>query len=470
MNLSGPYPNSAQAHVLLLNPPAPQPVLRDNYCGFMAKASYLWPPVDLLVQSGWLARDFRVSVVDAVAEGLGNERCLGRIIARRPQVVHMLSSGATFEDDAAFLGELRRRLPETRMVASLGRMVIEPRDYLARFPWMDGVLGDYTSPDLLRALRGEAIAGDLYTREELTAGVEPREPKPRRLSYPVPQHGIFPLRAYSMPLGWQGTFSAVLTSFGCAHECSFCSGGATRYRLRPREEVLEELATLKALGVKNLFFVDYTFTTHRKALLTLCREMVRRDLTFRYTCFGRVDHLDRELLRAMKASGCDLIQIGVESGDDRILERYRKGFTVEQVRRAFALCREEQVRTLAFFILGLPGETRRTVDATVELALELDPDLASFALPTPDAGTALRSEAVEQGLVEGGPMQVISTVGPTFGTRELPVEELRKIRASAVRRFYLRPRFLWRQLRDLNSLADVREKAENALSLFARSQ
>lgn len=460
---------SREPNILLLNPPAPQPVLRDNYCGFAAKASYLWPPIDLLVQSGWLGRHGKVTVIDAIAEGLSEQRCAGRVLGRRPDLVVMLSSGATFEDDALFVKHLSQKLPHTRFVASLGPMVCTGPQYLELYPWMHGVLSDYSSPAVAQALAGEAHEAALYTRHELDSGIRPRPVKARKLTYPIPQHCLFPLERYSIPLGWQGTFSTVLTSFGCAHRCSFCSGGATRYRRRPTEDVIEELEYLRALDVSNLFFIDYTLTTHKKGLLRLCREMVRRDLNFRWTSFGRVDHIDREVLRAMKRAGCDLLQLGVESGDDRILRRYNKEFTVAQVRRAFRLCHEEGVRTLAFFIIGLPGETAETVESTIQLALDLEPDLASFAMPTPDPGTSLRDEAVQRGMMAEEPMQVLSTVGPTVGTEELTADEIRTLRSQAVRRFYLRPSFLLRQIRQLRSWTDVKEKAQNALSLLSRS-
>jgi len=473
MKLEGPFVDSAgRARVMLLNPPSEQPVLRDNYCGFVSKASYIWPPIDLLVQSGWLHGEHALSVVDAVAEDLRPDAVLGRLRAWRPDAVFMLSSSATFEDDARFALAMRRALPHARLVAGLAAMVISPGQYFHRYPWMDGALHDFSSPALAQALRGEPHDPELVTPDDLVEhrGHAPKASKPTRLSYPTPQHDLFPLAHYSIPLGWRGPFSTVLTSFGCAHQCTFCSGGATRYRVRPREEVLEELLQLRDRGVKNLFFVDYTFTTHRENLLWLCGEMQRRDLGLRFTCFGRVDHLDQEVVRALAGAGCDLLQIGVESGDDRILERYRKGFTVDQVRRAFALCRRERLKTLAFFIIGLPGETHPMVERTVQFALELDPDLASFAMPTPDPGTSLREEARKRGVMGNDPVQVLSTVGPTVGSDALNPAEIKRLRARAVRRFYLRPRFLVRQVSQLKSPADLWDRVQNALELLRRSQ
>ena len=172
----------------------------------------------------------------------------------------------------------------------------------------------------------------------------------------------------------------------------------------------------------------------------------------------------------MKEAGCILVQLGVESNDDAILKRYSKGFTVSQVRSAFARCRRLGLRTLAFFIIGLPGETRQSVKDTVKLALELDPDLASFSVPTPDPGTSLLEEAKERGLVGEDPVQVLSTVGPTLPSEDLSEEEICALRDYAFRRFYLRPSFLLRQARSLRSMADLKERAINAIELFRKAK
>jgi len=453
---------------MLLNPPAAHPVLRDNYCGFMAKASYLWPPIDLLVQSGWLAGKFSLGVMDAVAERMSDDACLSRLRGAAPDALFMLSSSATFKDDAEFARRLKEALPEVALITGMSPLVQEPQAYLEAYPWVDAMLLDYSSPDLRDALLGrERVGPDLVRRGQ---GELAERPAPRRLSYPTPRHDLFPLERYSMPLGWRGRFSTVLTGFGCAHSCSFCTGASIRYRRRRKEEVLAELEILRAMGIENLFMVDYTFTSSRRYVLELCREMARFSPRFRWTSFGRVDQLDDEVVLAMKDAGCDLLQLGVESGDDAILKRYRKGFSVDQARRAFARCRRLGLRTLAFFIIGLPGETRESVEQSVQLALELDPDLASFSVPTPDPGTTLLDEAVRQGVVDGGPVQVLSTVGPTLPSEGLSDQEIRRLREEAIRRFYLRPGFLLRQARSLRSLSDLKDRAKNAMTLLGRSR
>jgi len=457
---------SSRGRVLLLTPPSQQLVLRDNYCGFSAKASYLWPPIDLLVQSGWLADDFEVCVLDAMAERRSTGQSLQRIGRIRPDAVFMLSSGATFEDDAAFARQIRQALPGARIVTGCSPMVIGGRQYLSRYPWVDGFLGNYASPDLREALLGRPHSTDLVTvGDEERAGAQA---KSSRLSYPVPRHHLFPLRRYALPIGWSGVFSTVLTSIGCAHQCSFCAGSSIRYRKRPMEEVLQELDLLRSLDIQNLFFIDYTFTTSKRYVQRLCAAMQQRGFDFRWTCFARVDHLNDGVLTAMKQAGLDLLQIGVESGDDRILSRYKKGFTVAQAREAFALAKRHGIRTLAFFIIGLPGEDRETVQRTMDLALSLDPDLASFAMPTPDAGTILQEEALRSGLLEASPGHVVSTVFPIIGSDALKDGEIRRLRAHAIRKFYLRPSYLLKQMRSVQSLADLRQKASNALALLSR--
>lgn len=432
--------------VVLLNPPFDGPVVRDNYCSFVPKGDYLWPPSDLLVASGWLHEDFRLRVIDAVARRLAVDACLAELLDIGPDAVFMLSSEATWRSDVAFTRRLRETLPRARLVVGCSPLSAgSPR---TRFSAADAVLRDFSGP----ALRDYLLDGTA-TPEILIEGAGGEDdlavPTPTA-DYPMPRHELFELRRYALPLGWSGGLATVLTSFGCAHHCDFCAGGALPWARRPLSSVIEELQHVRAQGVRNVFFADYTFTTERRYVLDLCRAMAEMSPGLRWTCLARPDQLDEETVRAMAASGCGLVQLGVESGDDAILARYSKGFTVAQVRRAFALCREAGLPTLGFFIIGLPGQDEASVVRTIDLALELDPDLASFAVPTPDPGTVLGRVMDDA--------EVRSTSGPIVESALLDEEAILRLHATAVWRFYTRPRFLVRQLAASASAGDIKRK------------
>jgi len=435
---------------VLLNPPATRYVVRDNYCSFSTKARYLWPPIDLLIQSGWLAGEFQTAAIDAVVERLGPDACLDRLVRDRPDAVVLLTGAATFHEDAAFGARLRRSLPEARLIVILGRMVMEPDDYLRQQPWADAVLTDFSAPGVRDYLRGRRSTPGLLSRESTKT-----EPCTGSVRYPPPRHRLFPLERYRLPIGWRDAMSVMMTSLGCPHSCGFCTQATLPFRPRSLEDVADELAVLRRYGVENLFIEDSTFTADRGRAMELCSVLGTTRPELRWTCFGRVDQVDEELARAMAGAGCDLLQLGVESGDDAILARYRKGFCVDDARRAFQACRRAGIRTLGFFIIGLPGETEASVRKTIALAHELRPDFASFAIATPDPGTELRERWVASGAIDGRDPQVDSTTGPAIGSPRLGADQVTRWHQRARLGFYLRPGFVLGRLARMRGVEDL---------------
>ena len=180
-----------------------------------------------------------------------------------------------------------------------------------------------------------------------------------------------------------------------------------------------------------------------------------------------MDVLDRPLIQRMKAAGCHTVILGVESASEEILDNHRKGYGTDRIRETFALCEEEDLRTAATFILGLPEETPETIRNTIDFACSLPADYASFNVAVPRAGTRLRKSAVEAGLLDRD-VVVMDQSGfePTLDTRGLTARELTRWRRRAVTRFYLRPSYLWRRLRHLRSRAELTRQLREAASLL----
>jgi anaerobic magnesium-protoporphyrin IX monomethyl ester cyclase len=162
--------------------------------------------------------------------------------------------------------------------------------------------------------------------------------------------------------------------------------------------------------------------------------MIQQEIGLEWTCQTRVDNVDSQLLADMSRAGCRMIQFGVESGDDRVLQEMHKETSVAQVRQAFRDAKRQGLRTTGFFILGWPGESRESINRTMKLAVELNCDYASFTLPMPHAGTWL-------GIKMGPEKRKLPYNDVTPETAE-QAAVIRK----AYRRFYLRPRYLVKRL------------------------
>ena len=193
----------------------------------------------------------------------------------------------------------------------------------------------------------------------------------------------------------------VLASRGCVARCNFCptpwftlkSGKKIgSVRLRSPKLVVDEIDHLvKTYNVDGIYMMDDTFTWNRQWTIEFCQEIIKRDICgqFIWGCETRVNCVDPELLNIMYQAGCIQIDFGVEGGNQKILTAVKKGITVEQVRRAFRLCKEANIRTLANFMFNNPDETEEDVHATLALAEEIDADLTSFGILTPYPGTEI---------------------------------------------------------------------------------
>jgi anaerobic magnesium-protoporphyrin IX monomethyl ester cyclase len=179
--------------------------------------------------------------------------------------------------------------------------------------------------------------------------------------------------------------------------------------------------------------------------------------------------LNAEKIKFMKEAGCHTVSVGIESGDDDILKKYSKMISVEQIKESIGLLNKSKIKILGYFIIGLPGEDRESVLRTIDLAKQLDIDIASFAIATPDLGTRLRKEALEKKWVSAAIENFDSTDFPVLETEKLSKEEVWRLRRKAVKEFYLRPSYLIKRLFKIRNLRDVKIAVSNAISLFSKS-
>ncbi len=461
--------NVNKGKLILLNPPGDKLYVRDYYCSFSSKADYCWPPQDLLYLSGILDEDFKVEVIDAIIEKKSPEDVLSALSDDSVRGVIFTTGTATLKSDLQLMERFKRD-HDIPVIASAGIMPFIGQELLDSYPFIDGILLDFTEKDIAAYFKGERskpLRGMVYRGEggEIASDVKAS----RDYSVPVPRHDLFPLGKYRIPLAKRHPFAEVVTSLGCPYSCAFCTAGAYGYRTRDVEGVVEELKMLSGMGVKELLFQDPTFTINTERVKAICRGITDNGLDFTWSCNGDIKALDEEKIKHMRAAGCHTISVGIESGSDEILKKYSKPITVESIKAGVALMNRYRIRVLGYFIVGLPGDDRESILKTIDLARRLNLDYASFAIATPDIGTRLRAEALEQGWISSDDNVFDSTDFPILETDQLSREEVWALRKAAVRKFYLRPSYLMKKVGQLRSWRDIRSAASNALSLFRKS-
>lgn len=458
------------AKILLLNPPGTRPYLRDYYCSKVAKADYLYEPTDLLLLSGLLSEKHEALVLDCIALAMQPAVALERIGRAQPEVIVFLSGAVSWQEDRVFLRELKE-LTRATLVGS-GDLFLEAGvEILSGNDFVDALLLDFTTPDILHYLdqgQEDSLENMIYRQGESIIEAPLNRASNASFIIPPPRHDLFPHHRYHYPTVKRHPFATVLTDYGCPYHCRFCVMGKLGYKVRPAENVLEELEMLADLGFKEIYFNDQTFGVLRERTQALCEGMIDKQLRFGWQAWTRVDVVDEQLLKVIQAAGCHTLFFGVETANERTLASQKKGYSLAQVRHAFALCRQLGIRTMATFIIGLPGDDEKDVNHTIRFALELDPDYASFNVLVPRAATDTRREAFEKGwILEGNVSLDQSGSFPIMGNEYLTADDVWRLKNEAIRTFYVRPRYWLHRLKNVTTFYELRRNLINGWSILS---
>lgn len=298
---------------------------------------------------------------------------------------------------------------------------------------------------------------------------------------PLPAYDLFKIERYTnlQPLtdGLDPNARAytILTSRGCPYKCTYCSKPITgdTWRARSVESVLQEWEMLvRELRATEIGITDDIWNLNLKRAKALCRGLIDRGLNTVpwVTIHGmKVNHTDAELFCLMKQAGCRRVGFGVESGDPEILKNVvKKAQTLTQVRDAFKHARAAGLQTMGFFIYGMPGEDAATMDKTTDLALELDPDLAHFMIAAPYPGTALWETVKRDGKLYARTWSDLA-IQSDHAHFEYPGMDPKLVEQKwheAYRRFYFRPKRLWRKATQLDTWTHFPERVKDAFRFF----
>lgn len=432
--------------ILLLNPPGDRLYQRDMYCSAVSKARYYWPSIDLLILGGILSQRYDVDVIDAIIEKQNPNKCLKKINESNYKAIVFLTGTASWKQDFEFLSRVKKENTQTQFIGNGDILLFKPKKFLTDFDFLDCILFDYTSEDILLFLdKKYPDVRSMAFRSNGHIEIRERDRSVKRFSYPVPQHEKFPLKKYLFAPGKRFPFTTVQMSFGCPFQCSFCVASTLGYKYRDVDNVLQELRHVASLGIKEVFFTDFTFEVKRANTFELCKSLVAEKLDLSWVCSSRASSLDEELLGWMKRAGCHTIFISIESGNEEILKKYSKGVSKEQIQRTVRSCKKLGIKILGHFIIGLPGETLETVKETIAFSKELDCDLASFNIAVPALGTPLRELALKRGWLSEETLEFdASDSFPTMETNQFSKEMAWEWRKRALKEFYFRPSYLWK--------------------------
>lgn len=420
---------------------------RDYFCSKVTKAGYAEHPVDLLILSGLISSaGHRVSLIDAIVERLDFDCVKSRIDSLGLDAIIFLSGSISWKDDFVFLRQVKLSHPDMLLIG-LGDVFLDSGVFEEN-SWIDAAVFDFTKDEVLSFAGGrdDSFEGLCFRRGNKTY-IPPKIRNFDDFTIPVPRHELFLGRKYSFPFARRLPFTTVLTDYGCPFSCPFCIYSTLGFKLRELDNVFEELRYIYGLGIKELFIKDQSFGANKERTIALCEGM-RKIGKFSWTCFLRTDIAEPELLTAMKKAGCHTIIFGVESASEEILKKYKPGVNKDNAKHAFKLCRRLGIDTVGIFILGFPEEDKKSCLETIDFALQLRCDFASFNLFVPKIGTRVRKDLIGQNLLKQGQPEILdqSGIAAVWNTNRFTQKELDGLRRSALRRFYLRPSYAGKRL------------------------
>ena len=463
--------NQKKGRVLLIYPPSPV-INREDRCQQPTKELLVIPPLpptDLM----YLA---------AIAESCGFEAMIkdysqgGDFIAdlREFQPNYLVANIATptFQSDMMAVKLAKETIPNLFTVVKGAPFLTYNANTIYENSFVDYVIigePELTLKELLEGYPLCEIKGLCY-RENFQPVLNEKRPFIENLDIlPFPARHLVDNSIYRRPDN--GKVQAVIkVARGCPFHCFFClatpvSGSKVRTR-SPQNIVAEIRECVEKYNITNFLFWSDIFNFDRKWTLDLCKAIIDSGLKITWSSNTRADTMDEEMAKLMYKSGCRLVSIGVESGSQFILDNIGKKISLDDIRNTVKILKKNKIKIYNYFVIGLPWETEETVEETIKFAIELDSNFISFYTATPLPGTRYFAYAMLNNLVEGNLDFQRASYQPVVKSFALSKDRIFELHKKAVKRFYLRPKFILKTLFSLRSFAEFKNYFRAGINLL----
>lgn len=507
--------------VLLVNPPTPDGAIwirSQHRVGRRSRENMIWPQVSLAQLAAILMPEYKVEIIDANALRMGWPEFEKLLEQKRPKYYLTQVTAPTLRND--MYGVFLAKALGAKTMAFGTHVTPMTLESMRPFPALDFILRgepEMTLRELLDKLEGKtpsnptvakmlaetsktqvkrmgskeivdtfavsteespyaSVLGLAWRNKAGEVVINPDRPFiPNLDDLPMPAHEMLPLDKQRMPM-MKGPFTFIVTSRGCPAGCKYCIKHVSyqnSVRVRSAENIVAELEHLGKLGIHNIHMYADLFTVNRDHVVSLCKLIIERRLKIKWTCNSRVDYVDEEMLTLMGKAGCWMISWGIESANEMVLKRARKGYKKEQAFKAVKWAHAAGIMNWGYFIIGLPGETEESIQETIAYSKQLPLDIALFHVAAPYPGTPFFYEVVENNWFRPGTKweEVDMDKSTVLDYENLTAEQLEYWQKRATREWSLRPGPMLTFLKGLNTW----EGAKSAINVgwqmlqFARS-
>jgi len=380
----------------------------------ISRKANIMPPLGLASIAAYLDRaGFSSRILDCYAHPDADQRLKELLHNERPALLGISCTTASFHD-AVRLAELaKNELPRLR-VAFGGPHVSALQGKVLEFSQLIdyAVLGEGEQTMLELAELGsaapEAVAGLVWRASDGTLinnGYRSDALVLDDLPYPAYEKLAGYPDAYKLPIFNypKAPNSSCISSRGCPYSCSYCDRSVFRrtFRFNSADYLFQHLDYLKdRFGIRHVNFYDDQFTFHRGRVEEFCRLMIERPLGLTFNCAVRAEHVDRELLQLMKAAGCWMVSLGIESGDEQLLAQHRQNANLDLLAETIRTIKSCGIRTKGLLMMGLPGESEESIRRSMAYVFSLPIDDFNLAKFTPFPGSPIYERIHQLGSFE----------------------------------------------------------------------
>lgn len=445
-------------------------VVSDNYGVF--------PPLNLAYVAAILEElGHEVALIDANALQLSKKDVLKRVKKFNPDLLGFTITTYLFHETLEWIRYLKYETDLPVMVGGT-HLNLYPKETL-KYKEIDyGIRGEaeQVMPEFMSTLeRGgklDNVDGIIYKKK---GKIVINNPVPYNYdldSVPFPARHLLPNEKYYSFISKKKNFTAMITSRGCPFRCIFCEQGGKPFRFRSGKNVVDEMEECYYnFNIKEIDIFDSTFTLNKKRVVDICQEIRKRKLEIDWSIRSRVDTIDEKILEELGRSGCIRIYYGIESGDENILRTIGKEIKLTYIKKIIRKTKEMGINTFGYFMFGCPGETEETIKRTINFAIELDLDYAQFnklsTLPGTNLYKILKKKIKEDYwrifLKDESKRKILPRVGCNLSEEEIEIWV-----KNAYKKFYFRPKYILKVLKNVRSFNEIWRYTKAAIEMLFR--
>jgi anaerobic magnesium-protoporphyrin IX monomethyl ester cyclase len=341
------------------------------------------------------------------ANSIGTAEVMSRVESFNPDIVGFTAVTSSFLNAYRLAEEIRKTAPRIKIAFGGVHVSALRGKILEQFPDIDFVVtgeGEKAMLELASGVEPGKIQGLVFRENGAIKDNGLRTDLCELDSLPFPAyHKLegFPDRFEAALFNYPKAPSAtIISSRGCPYQCSYCDRSVYRrsFRFNSAEYLYEHMAYLKKeFGVKHIFFYDDLFTFNRERIEKFCGLLQSKPLYMTFNCAVRVGHIDDDLLKLLKASGCWMVSLGIESGAPEILARHKTKVDFNEMRTTVKRIQKAGIRAKGLFMMGLPGETEETIKMTTDFINGLELDDLNMTKFTPFPGSPIYQTINDEG-------------------------------------------------------------------------